>query len=300
MAADGRLLERLRVPSPSHSYAAIVAAITALVVQLQDRVGADERTPLGIGTPGAWVAERSAMKNCNSTVLNGQPLLLDLQRALGERVRMANDANCFALSEAIDGAGAGASTVFGAILGTGVGGGLVVDGAILHGANRNAGEWGHTPMAYLRHTHAAQDGESTVFDAMRGKLADRACYCGRQNCVETFLSGPGLAKTAFELFGATLTAEEVFATTAAGASGDLVNLQAFYCDLLAQSLAQVLNLFDPDVVVLGGGLSAQRLLYEQLPVLLPRYLFNAEFSTKILPPTHGDSSGVRGAAWLWD
>ena len=309
MDAEGRLLERERVVSPSQSYGAIVQAITALVSRLQNRVAADNQVPVGIGTPGAWVATESVMKNCNSTVLNGQPLLLDLERALGKRVRMANDANCFALSEAIDGSAAGATTVFGVILGTGVGGGLVVDGKVLPGAYANAGEWGHTPLAYLRHSARGPAGSassqpashetSRKFEMARTQLGDRECYCGRMNCVETFLSGPGLELTVFELLGLRMTAEEVFAGSGPAPASALAMAQTLYCDLLAGSLAQVLNVFDPDVVVLGGGLSAQPMLYERLPEFLPRYLFNPEFCTRVLPPTHGDSSGVRGAAWLW-
>lgn len=312
MDAQGALLERVRVPSPSDSYAAIVEALTALVSNLQSKVGGSVDTPVGIGTPGAWVASRQAMKNCNSTVLNGQPLLTDLETKLGKRVRMANDANCFALSEALDGAAADAHSVFGIILGTGVGGGLVLDGKLVSGASSTAGEWGHTPAAYLRHSaRSLQSQSEQKFSAMHAQLADRTCYCGRVNCAETFLSGPGLAQTAHELLGAPLTAEAVFAAdttiTSANAAVQLVDVRDLYCDLLARSLAQVLNVFDPEAVVLGGGLSAQPLLYECLQALLPRYAFNSEFdpaatqgsSAQILPPLHGDSSGVRGAARLW-
>ena len=318
MDEQGALLERVRVPSPSESYAAIVEALTALVSHLQGRVGSNADTPVcpvGIGTPGAWIASQQAMKNCNSTVLNGQPLLTDLEQRLGKRVRMANDANCFALSEAMDGAAAGAQSVLGVILGTGVGGGLVLDGKLVAGASSTAGEWGHTPVAYLRHSARSQESQSEQkFSAMYAQLADRACYCGRVNCVETFLSGPGLAKTAQELLGVALSAEAVFAAdtsatavTPADAAVQLVDVRDLYCDLPARSLAQVLNVFDPEAVVLGGGLSAHPLLYERLRALVPHYRFNSEFdpaatqgnSAQLLPPLHGDSSGVRGAAWLW-
>ncbi len=306
MDAEGALLKRIRIASPSDSYASVLDALAALIAELQHVTDADANTPIGIGTPGAWVAAQQVMKNCNSTVLNGRPLLLDLEAVLGKRVRLANDANCFALSEAMDGAAAGASTVFGVILGTGVGGGLVIDGQLVTGATATAGEWGHTPVAYLRHPPRAVGSEAQQLDELQVRLADRACYCGRLNCVETFLSGPGLARTAQELLGVATTAEAVFAAEHPDAAG-LVEVRELYCDLLARSLAQVLNVVDPQAVVLGGGLSAQPLLYERLRALLPKYIFNSEgalaaggeHGVQLLPPLHGDSSGVRGAAWLW-
>jgi len=323
MDAAGALLTRQRVASPSDSYKAIVSALTTMVMELQNDTAADATTPVGIGTPGVWVAAQQAMKNCNSTVLNGRPLLVDLEAALGKRVRLANDANCFALSEAMDGAAAGAASVFGVILGTGVGGGLVINGQLISGATAIAGEWGHTPVAYLRHaprtprkdpraieieTDSAAN-RAPRFHELQARLTDRECYCGRVNCVETFLSGPGLARTAQELLGAPSTAEEVFAANSSVVSeaDDLETVRELYCDLLARSLAQVMNVVDPQVVVLGGGLSAQPLLYERLRVWVPNYLFNSEGAAQtpeecglqILPPMHGDSSGVRGAAWLW-
>lgn len=263
------------------NYPETVAAVTEMVA-LCDAFAAGTSPPVGIGTPGAWVAADGAMKNCNSTWLNGQPLLADLNANLQGRVRIANDANCFALSEALDGAGSDASVVFGVILGTGVGGGIVVNGRLLVGANAVAGEWGHTPLPYLRAD------PSTA--ALENSLADRPCYCGRINCIETFLSGPGLARTHEAIAGERIAAEAIPETAA---SVDL------YIAMLARSLAQIVNVLDPDVMVLGGGVSNIARLTEAVPHHLSRYGFSYEGRTKITRARHGDSSGVLGAARLW-
>ena len=277
--ADGAVALRERVATPP-DYADTITAVADLVGRID--AACDARPPVGIGTPGAWVEASRSMKNCNSTWLNGKPLLDDLIGVLGERVRIENDANCFALSEALDGAGRDAHVVFGVILGTGVGGGIIVDGRLLKGPNAVAGEWGHTPLPYLRadpHTRSEE-----------GRMGDRPCYCGRQNCVETFLSGPGLAETHRQLTGERVAADEIdpFAPSA-----DL------YVTMLSRALAQIVNVLDPDVMVLGGGLSNLEGLAERVTERLTRYGFSHEGETKVVVAEHGDSSGVLGAARLW-
>lgn len=225
------------------------------------------------------------MKNCNSTWLNGRPLLSDLTRRLGDRVRVANDADCFALSESVDGAASGARTSFGVILGTGVGGGIVANGRLVQGPNGITGEWGHTPLPYLR----------SDVDELEHRLEDRRCYCGRMNCVETFLSGPALAATHGALWGEARAPREI-ATAADSNSKRTLEL---YCRQLARSLAQIVNVIDPDVVVLGGGVSEIDAIYRRVPELWRGYVFSDTVNTRLLPATHGASSGVRGAAWLW-
>ena len=277
--AEGAVACRERVPTPT-DYADTLAAVADLVARIDSTCGG--RPPIGIGTPGAWVEGARAMKNCNSTWLNGKPLLDDLIRVLGERVRIENDANCFALSEALDGAGRDAHVVFGVILGTGVGGGIVVDGGLLKGPNAVAGEWGHTPLPYLRadpYTGAAENA-----------VDDRPCYCGRQNCVEAFLSGRGLAQTHRELTGERLRADEI---DAFGPGADL------YATMLSRALAQIVNILDPDMIVLGGGLSNLDGLAGRVSERLIRYGFSHEGETTVAVAEHGDSSGVLGAARLW-
>lgn len=270
---------RERVATP-RDYEATVAALVELVRRIDALCG--QRAPVGIGTPGAWVESRRAMKNCNATWLNGRPLLDDLNETLGGRVRIANDANCFALSEARAGAGRGVRTLFGVILGTGVGGGIVVDGQLLEGANAVAGEWGHTPLPYLRADPATEETERV--------LRDRSCYCGRANCIETFLSGPGLVQTHRELTGDQVRAEDI---PPQAASIDL------YKTMLARSLAQVVNVLDPDVVVLGGGLSELRGLATDISRRMAGYGFSHEGRTRIVKAEHGNASGALGACWLW-
>ncbi len=275
----GSVVSRERVATP-RDYEGTAALLADLVARIDAACGA--RPPVGIGTPGAWVEATRTMKNCNSTWLNGKPLLDDLNKALCDRVRIANDANCFALSEALVGAGRGAHVVFGVILGTGVGGGIVVDGQLLAGANAVAGEWGHTPLPYLRSDPATA--------RLEAGLPDRPCYCGRTNCVETFLSGPGLAKTHRELTGSDVNADEIENDAA---SVDL------YTTMLARSLAQIVNVVDPDVVVLGGGLSNIEGLADDVATRMGRYGFSHEGRTRVVPAEYGDASGVLGACWLW-
>lgn len=275
-----RTLLRRRVPTPREDYQATVETLADLVWTAERELGA--RGTVGIGTPGAVSPATGRMKNCNSTWLNDRPLKEDLEHLLGREVRLANDANCFALSEAVDGAAAGAAVVFGVILGTGCGGGLVIDGRVLTGANAIAGEWGHNPLPWPRD------------DERPGP----ACYCGQHGCIETWLSGPGLRRELRAATGLDLTAAEIAARAEAG-DPDCDAALARYEDRLARGLAHVINLLDPDVIVLGGGVSNIARLYENVPRLWGRYVFSDRVDTRLLPPLHGDSSGVRGAAWLW-
>jgi fructokinase len=278
--AAGHVRLSRRVPTPRGDYAGTIAAIRGLVEEIDRELGV--RARIGIGIPGTIVAATGLVKNANSTWLIGQPLAADIERALARPVRFANDANCFALSEAADGAAAGASCVFGVILGTGVGGGIVIDGRVLAGANAIAGEWGHNPLP-------APQG-----DELPGPL----CYCGRYGCIETFLSGPGLAADHKRHTGQTLAAPAIAARAAAGDPDCRATLDR-YADRLARALAVVINILDPDAIVLGGGLSQLRLLYDEVPRRWGPHILSDTIVTRLLPPRHGDSSGVRGAAWLW-
>jgi fructokinase len=277
----GEVRYRRRVATPAGDYEATVEAIGALVDSAERELGA--KATVGVATPGARSLATGLMKNANSTWLNAKPLGDDLGRRLGREVRIANDANCFALSEAIDGAGAGASVVFGVILGTGVGGGIVVERRILTGVNSIAGEWGHNALPLpAPHDHPLP-----------------LCYCGRRGCVETYLSGPGLAADLARGPGDRLPADEI---TRRAAAGDAACAAAIgrYEDRLARALATVINVLDPDVIVLGGGLSKIEHLYDEVPARWGAHVFSDEVRTRLLPPAHGDASGVRGAAWLWD
>ena len=278
-AGGGELLRR-RVATPRNDYPATLVAIVALVEQAEGDLG--RRGSVGVGIPGAESRRSGLVKNANSTWLIGKPLHRDLSALLGREVRLANDANCFALSEAADGAGAGAEVVFGVILGTGVGGGLVVRGQVVTGANAIAGEWGHNGLPGLAGEEAAWP----------------LCYCGRRGCVETFLSGPGLARDHRAAGGAALEPAAIAEAAAAGDAGCEATL-ARYEERLARALAQVINIVDPDVIVLGGGLSNLDRLYANVPRLWGRHVFSDEVATRLLRHRHGDSSGVRGAAWLW-
>ncbi len=283
--ARGRTLARRRVATPREDYPATVAAVAGLVAALEHEAGA--RGSVGVGIPGAVSPQTGRIKNANSTWLIGAAFNRDLAAALDRPVRLANDANCFALSEAVDGAAAGAGVVFGVILGTGVGGGVVIDGKVLAGRNAIAGEWGHNPLPWPR-------------DEER---PGPTCYCGKRGCIETFLSGPGLARdyAAGEGSPASPSAspEEIETRAEAGEAAALAALDR-YQDRLARGLAQVIDLLDPDVIVLGGGLSNLPRLYQSLPARLPAYVFSDRVDTELRPPRHGDSSGVRGAAWLWE
>ncbi|MDP2786467.1 MAG: ROK family protein [Pseudomonadota bacterium] len=278
---QGRELLRRRVATPQGDYRATVETVAALVETVEQELHA--RGSVGIGMPGAESRRSGLIKNANSTCLIGQPLRHDLQILLQRGVRLANDANCFALSEAIDGAAAGAEVVFGVILGTGCGAGVVVRGQMLTGANGIAGEWGHNPLPW------PADHERP----------GPACYCGKHGCLETWLSGPGLAQDFFEAYGRNLAADAIANQAEAGDADCQAALQR-YEDRLARGLASVINVLDPDVIVLGGGLSNIARLYENVPHLWRRHVFSDHVATRLVAPLHGDSSGVRGAAWLWN
>ncbi|HSG23029.1 MAG TPA: ROK family protein [Azonexus sp.] len=281
LAADGRELLRQRIATPQGDYQTTLIAVAQLVENTENELG--QRGTLGIGIPGAESLASGLIKNANSTCLIGQPLRRDLQALLQRQVRLANDANCFALSEAVDGSGRDAEIVFGVILGTGVGGGIVINQRVLTGANAIAGEWGHNPLPGL----GADD------------LPAPACYCGRAGCVETYLSGPGLAADHFRHTGQDLVAEEIERLAKTGDAACEATLQR-YESRLGRALAGVINILDPQVIVLGGGLSKMARLYRNLPECCGQHVFSDVFNTRFLPPQHGDSSGVRGAAWLWN
>jgi fructokinase len=277
---------RRRVPTPGGDYGATVAAIAALVAAARSAAGGAP-VSVGIGTPGAAQAD-GRMKNCNSTCLNGQPLQADIEAAVGQPVVLMNDANCLALSEATDGAGAGAAVVFAAIVGTGVGGGIAVDGRVLTGPNALAGEWGHNPLPWCSEAEIAAAGGYT-------------CYCGRRGCIEAMASGPALARDHAARHGGTLDAATIAARAAAGDADARATLDR-HAERLARALASVINLLDPDVIVLGGGLSLMPHLVQQVPRLWGRWVFGAAAQepprTRLAAALHGDASGVRGAAWV--
>jgi fructokinase len=280
VALDGSaVLARRRVATPAASAALIVRAVGDLVRGLEAELA--RKGSVGVGTPGALSPATGLLRNSNTTCLNGTPLDRLLADELGREVRIANDANCFALSEAVDGAGAGARVVFGVILGTGTGGGVVVDGQVLAGKNAVAGEWGHNPLPWP----TAADG------------APR-CYCGKAGCIETHLSGPALARDHTRHSGQELAPAAIAAAAAAGDRHAVATLER-YVDRLGRSLATVINLLDPDTIVLGGGVSRIGWLYGALPAVLARRVFSDALATTVVPARHGDASGVRGAAWLW-
>jgi fructokinase len=278
LAADGRELARHRVPTPAGQYQATLDCIADLVAALEADTGV--RAPVGVGTPGALSPATGLLRNSNSTCLNGRPLDQDLAARLQRPVRIANDANCFALSEAIDGAAAGAHCIFGVILGTGTGGGLVVSGQVWQGRHAIAGEWGHNPLPW------PQDDERP----------GPTCYCGKQGCIETFLSGPGLLAD-YQGQSRPASARELVSRADHDPAAEACLRR--YADRLARALASVINVIDPDVIVLGGGLSQITRLYQEVPERWSRYVFSEQVTTPLRPPVHGDSSGVRGAAWLW-
>jgi fructokinase len=277
---DGRERVRRRVATPAGDYAASLAVIAALVAELEAHAG--PAASVGVGIPGALSPATGLVKNANSTWLIGKPLDRDLETTLGRPIRLENDANCFAVSEAADGAAAGAAVVFGVILGTGVGGGVVIDGRPLKGRNAIAGEWGHNPLPW------PEDDERP----------GPACYCGLVGCIETFLSGPGLAHDFLSATGEAVAPAGIAERAAAGDGAAVAALER-YEHRLARALAGVINVLDPDVIVLGGGLSNLSRLYENVPRLWERWIFSDKVDTALKRNRHGDSSGVRGAAWLW-
>jgi fructokinase len=295
LADDGRELARYRIPAPRGNYEDTIRAIVRVVSHLERACLAEaprgakadataDRTgfTIGVGIPGAISPATGLIKNANSTWLIGHPLERDLANALGRPVRLANDANCFALSEATDGAAAGAAVVFGVIIGTGTGGGLVVNGQVVAGANAIAGEWGHNPLP------------SPADDERPGP----PCYCGRFGCIETFLSGPGLARDHMADGGEELPAIEIAARADRGDARAVACLDR-YTRRFARAIASVINIVDPDVIVLGGGLSNMSRLYDEVPRLWGAHVFSDRVHTRLARAKHGDASGVRGAAWLW-
>lgn len=271
---------RQRMPTPAGDYDATLKAISKLIDRLENSTSLDlTGAPVGIGIPGALSRATGLVKNANSTCLIGKPLQADLQRMLERPVRLANDANCFAVSEAVDGAGAGANLVFGVILGTGVGGGIAIAGRAMDGANAIAGEWGHNPLPW------PDDSERP----------GTKCYCGLNGCIETFLSGPGLAADYSKEFGGSFQASDIATLNTDNANAVL----ARYEHRLARGLASVINILDPDVIVLGGGLSKITRLYNSVPQMWKQWVFSDRIDTRLVANQHGDSSGVRGAAWLW-
>ncbi|GIU50984.1 fructokinase [Shewanella sairae] len=276
---QGDELFRKRVPTPKQ-YEQTLDAIEALVCEAEDKLA--QKATVGVGIPGVVSPYSGLVKNANSTWINGYPLDIDLGKRLKREVRVANDANCFAISEAIDGAAAGEMIVFGIILGTGCGAGIAINGQIHSGKNRIAGEWGHNPLPWMskEETHSTE------------------CFCGNKDCIETFISGTGLIRD-YKLVGGKATTGEEFAIKVA--EGEVLAGQTFdrYIDRLARSLAHVINTLDPDMIVLGGGISSIGDIYTQLPRVLPRYVLGGECRTPVVQNMYGASSGVRGAAWLW-
>jgi fructokinase len=279
LAEDGSELLRRRVATP-RDYEGTLSAIADLVAAVDLKLG--KRGTVGVGIPGAVSPATGLIKNANSVWLNGRPLAPDLGERLERPVRVSNDANCFTLSEAVDGAAAGASVAFGIIVGTGTGGGIAVERRVLVGRNSVAGEWGHNPLPWPR-------------DSER---PGPRCYCGKHGCIETYLSGPGLTNDFLAATGRRLEPPDIVASAKAGDAAAEASLRR-YEDRMARSIATVINVLDPDVVVLGGGLSNLARLYENVPRIWAAYVFSDRVDTSLHPPVHGDSSGVRGAAWLW-
>lgn len=280
LSQSGEELYRQRVATPQGDYDRILQTIVNLIAAIERQVG--ERGSIGICTPGALSPTTGLMRNSNSVCMNGKPVLADLQDRLQREVRMANDANCFALSEATDGVAKDGAIVFGVIIGTGTGAGIVIDKKVLVGANAIAGEWGHNPLPW------PQDME----------LPGSQCYCGKRGCIETWLSGPGFMRD-HEIHNNEFIDPETLANKAQFGDFDAIETFQRYEDRMARSLAHVINILDPDVIVLGGGMGNIKRLYENVPRIWANYIFSDAVSTRLVPPLYGDSSGVRGAAWLW-
>ncbi len=276
---EGQSVYRRRVTTPADSYDAILDLISRLVREAETELGL--HASVGIGTPGAISRRTGLLRNSNTVCMNGRPFASDLEARLEREVRIENDANCFALSEALGGAGRGYPTVFGVIIGTGTGGGLVIDGKLVNGPHAISGEWGHNPLPWQR----SIDGSP-------------ACYCGKSACIETFLSGPGLEHNYRLRFGESRSSHEIIAGASAGDDA-CEAMMALYHDQMARSLAQLINILDPHVIVLGGGMSNIDSIYEEVPKLLPAYVFSDFVETPLLAAARGDASGVYGAALLW-
>lgn len=279
LSSEGQTLLRKRIPTPREDYHACITAARDLILQAEAEVG--EVCSVGIGIPGTISPATGLVKNANSTWLNGKPLLQDMQSALSRDVRIQNDANCFAVSESVDGAGKGACVVVGVILGTGCGAGIAIDGKALVGRGGIAGEFGHTPLAPMNES----------------EWPGNACWCGKRGCLETYISGTGFQRTYESMIGepSHFSAQEILDLNDTNSQ----HTYNFYCSQLARGLVQIINILDPDVIVLGGGMSNVKSLYKDVPLLMSPYVFSDHFDTPIAPAKHGDSSGVRGAAWLW-
>lgn len=277
----GSVLLRRRVPTPTSDYAQIIRAIATLVHSVDTELG--ELLTVGVGAPGSVSHETGLTKNSNTQCVNNKPLARDLEQAIGRAVRVSNDANCFALSEAVDGAARDARVVFGVILGTGVGGGVVIEKRVLDGVNGIAGEWGHNSLPWIT----------------RNELPGVRCFCGRHACIETFLCGAGLRRTYLDVSGSERSVPEV-AQLASEGDAKAEQAMALYEDRLARALASVINLLDPEVIVLGGGVSNLDRLPINVPKLWNSYVFSDSVRTRLVRGEHGDSGGVRGAAWLWE
>jgi fructokinase len=288
--ATGTIIWRERVATPKTSAAEIYDAIAAIVLHGEKAVGAS--CSVGIGTPGSLSPKTGLLRGSNTVVLNGQPVKQEIESRIAREIRIANDANCFALSEAVDGAGKGVQSVFGVIFGTGCGGGVVIDGKIQNGLHAIAGEWGHNPLPWPMDDELPPQTNADLAAASRGA---HRCYCSKWGCIETWLSGTGIAK---HFLDGSVAVKDIVARAA---SGDAVAETYFQRveDRIARALANVINLLDPEVIVLGGGVSNIDRIYENVPPLLPKYVFSEFVETKVLKNLHGDSSGVRGAAWLW-
>ena len=285
---NGREIVRKRVPtpkgySPDKTYETIVLTIAELIKELIYEAGASASVPVGIGIPGAVSSDTGKIKNANSTCLIGKNLNIDLETATAQPIRLANDADCFTISEATDGAGQSYRTVFGVILGTGCGGGITVDGKLLSGPNAITGEWGHNPLPWPQVINGINEWPGPN------------CYCGKLGCIETFISGPGLENEYSSITNQRISAKKIVTMADPEAQAAL----ARYKHRLARSLAGVINVLDPDVIVLGGGMSKTVQLYDAIPELWEEWVFSDIIKTKLMPPRYGDASGVRGAAWLW-
>ncbi len=299
MADDGRIVCRNRVNTPKDDYQATLVALGNIIKAVSQDAGIADDVPVGIGSPGAVSLKTGLMMNCNSTCLNNQPLREDLQTLIKRPVRIANDADCFTLSEASDGAAMGEDIVFGVILGTGVGGGIVFQTELAQGVNAICGEWGHNSLP-LENILPAEDRPGYSEDSLKDCSRDcsRDCFCGRKNCIETWLAGPAFELSYYERSQQKREAADIVALAEKGDPAAMDCL-AQYCNMLALALSNVINILDPGIIVLGGGMSNTDRIYETLPQLLPRYVFSDQINTRIVKAMHGDSSGVRGAAWLW-
>ncbi|MEI6412918.1 MAG: ROK family protein [Pseudomonadota bacterium] len=281
MDLHGVELQRLRLPTPVNDYQAALRTVATLVAEIEQELGG--KGQVGVATPGSLSPTSNRMRNANSTWLNDQKLDRDLIRILKRPVRMANDADCFVLSEIRDGVARHAKSVFGVILGTGVGGGIAIEGRLMLGHNRIAGEWGHNPMPW----------------AKIGEFPGPDCHCGKRGCIETFLSGPGLSEDHWRATSDRLSPQEIEQLACQGDERAETSLRR-YEDRLARGLASVINVLDPEIIVLGGGLSNLARLYGSIPQRWLEFVFSDQVTTRLLPPQHGDASGARGAAWLWD